>query len=68
MDKTEIKILLLENNVSILQSLVEKHRIILLEAQRDLDTLLEVLEETREEREREMFGEAAMLWLEHLAS
>ena len=68
LSKTEVKMLLLENNISILRSMVEKHRIILLEAQNDLDVLLEIMEETLDERDAEIFGQPVMEFLESLAT
>ena len=68
LSKTEVKMLLLENNISILRSMVEKQSMLLIEAQNDLDILLEVMEETLTDRDSEIFGMPVMEFLESLAA
>ena len=68
LSQTEVKMLLLENNITILRSLIEKQSMLLIEAQNDLDILLEVMEETLTERDAEIFGMPVMEFLESLAA
>ena len=68
LSQTEVKMLLLENNITILRSLIEKQSMLLIEAQNDLDILLEVMEETLTERDAEIFAMPVMEFLESLAA